>query len=113
MKKLIDIRPWGRFEQFTHNELTTVKIISVKPNQQLSLQYHLHRKEFWRILSGSPIVQVGNKKTKAKEGDEFTIPVKAKHRITSGSKPVKFLEISFGKFDEKDIVRLEDKYGRK
>jgi hypothetical protein len=24
-----------------------------------------------------------------------------------------FLEIAFGEFDEKDIVRLEDKYGRK
>jgi mannose-6-phosphate isomerase-like protein (cupin superfamily) len=113
MKKYISVRPWGKFEQFTHNQLTTVKIISVKPRQQLSLQYHRHRDEFWRILEGNPIVQIGNKEQKAKEGDEFVIPIRAKHRITSGSKSVKFLEISFGKFDENDIVRLEDKYGRK
>ena len=30
-----------------------------------------------------------------------------------GNRPSRWLEISFGKFDEEDIVRLEDHYGRK
>jgi len=35
-----------------------------------------------------------------------------KHRVESLSKPVRFLEVAFGEFSEKDIKRLEDDYGR-
>jgi mannose-6-phosphate isomerase len=35
------------------------------------------------------------------------------HRLCAvGGKRVRVLEISFGEFDEEDIVRLEDAYGR-
>ncbi len=112
-------RPWGSFKEFIKNQEATVKIITVHPNEQLSLQYHLHRKEFWKVLSGNPQVQIDDpasgragKKVEAKVGDEFIIPEKAKHRLTSGNEKTEVLEISFGKFDENDIVRLEDKYGR-
>ena len=43
-------RPWGNFRQFSHNELSTVKIISINPNSSLSLQYHNNRSEFWKII---------------------------------------------------------------
>jgi mannose-6-phosphate isomerase len=29
-----------------------------------------------------------------------------------GEQPVRILEVSFGEFDEDDIIRLEDIYGR-
>ena len=35
-------KPWGQFEQFTHNEISTVKILTVNENQRLSLQRTLH-----------------------------------------------------------------------
>ena len=112
MKKYTEKRPWGKFEQFTHNEVSTVKILTVKPRKRLSLQYHKNRKEFWRVLEGNGKVTIGNKIFKAKPGNEFTINKKQKHRIEGGSKELKILEISFGKFDENDNVRLEDDYGR-
>jgi mannose-6-phosphate isomerase len=35
------------------------------------------------------------------------------HRLsTAGESEVRILEISFGEFDEEDIVRLDDVYGR-
>ena len=34
------------------------------------------------------------------------------HRIESIGDDLEVLEIAYGKFDEKDIVRLEDDYGR-
>ena len=105
-------RPWGGFERFTLNEISTVKILTIKPKQKFSLQYHKNRKEFWRILDGNCKVTLGKKQIKAKPGDEFLIPKKTNHRIEAYSKPVKVLEISFGKFDEKDIKRIEDIYGR-
>lgn len=112
MKKLIIKRPWGQFEQFTQNEKTTVKVISINKDSSLSLQYHNHRTEFWHILSGFPVVTIGEKKTNAKPGDEFQVEKKELHRIETKDNEVQFLEIACGDFDENDIVRVKDKYGR-
>ena len=112
-KTFIMEKPWGKFEQFTHNEISTVKILTVKPEEHLSLQYHHKREEFWRVIKGKLIVTIGDKKINAKEGDEFFIPKEAKHTAEGiGEEEAKILEISYGEFDEEDIVRLEDKYGR-
>ena len=112
MKHIIVKRPWGEFEKFTLNEKSTVKIITVSKGEAFSLQYHKKRKEFWHIISGLGIITLGNKKRKVKAGDEFMVLSRSKHRLEA-KQEIKFLEISFGTFDEKDIVRLEDKYGRK
>jgi mannose-6-phosphate isomerase-like protein (cupin superfamily) len=113
LKTYTEQRPWGNFERFTHNELSTVKIIIVNPNEELSLQHHEKRSEFWKVLSGNPIITVGDTVTKAQEGDEFLVSPKENHRIKAEDMPVKILEIALGEFDENDIVRVEDKYGRK
>ena len=112
MKTLLVKKPWGQFEQFTHNELSTVKVVSLDSNSSLSLQYHKSRTEFWRILSGHPIVTIGEITVTAKPGDEFMVKKLEKHRIATKDDAVLFLEIAFGDFDEEDIIRLEDKYGR-
>jgi mannose-6-phosphate isomerase len=112
MKKYKEKRPWGGFEQFTLNEISTVKILTIKPKQKFSLQYHKKRKEFWRLLDNPAKVTVGKKTFRAKKGDEITIKPKTNHRIEAFSKPVNVLEISFGTFNEKDIKRIEDAYGR-
>ena len=109
----IETRPWGKFEQFTHNEISTVKILTIKEKEQPSIQYHRKRTEFWKILSGKAKVRVGDLWHDAKEGDEFYISLETIHSVQGVDGEVKVLEISFGDFDEKDIVRLEDKYGRK
>jgi mannose-6-phosphate isomerase len=105
-------RPWGSFDQFTLNESSTVKVISVEPNQRLSLQTHSKRDEFWYILSGQGEVTVGDTVRPAKAGDEFEIPVGTAHRASGGTEGLTFLEVSLGEFDEHDEVRLEDSYGR-
>ena len=78
----------------------------------MSLQRHKHRDEFWKVLSGSPNIIVGEKAVAAKAGDQFEIPRETNHRVESPSDDVEILEISRGEFDENDIVRVEDKYGR-
>ncbi len=105
-------RPWGQFRQFAHNEFSTVKIISVNPHSSLSLQYHNHRSEFWRVISGHPIITIGKKEIEASPGDEFTIKEKELHRLSAKNDAVQVLEIAYGDFDEDDIIRVEDKYGR-
>ena len=107
-----DIRPWGNFERFTLNETTTVKIITVTPNQSLSLQKHDHRKEYWKIISGTGFATIAGEKKEIKEGDEIFFEENVEHRVESADTTLVFLEIAFGHFDEEDITRLEDKYGR-
>lgn len=113
MKKRTDKKPWGNEEIFSLNEKSSVKLLNVKPRQKFSLQSHKKRKEFWKVLEGNCIIWLGKKKIKAKPGDEFAIPAKTPHRIEALSKTAKVLEISFGRFNRKDIKRIEDDYGRK
>ena len=112
MKTLIDKRPWGQFDQFTLNEVTTVKILSINKGGSLSLQYHNHRQEFWRILSGHPLVTVGWDIKIANPGDEFIIDELQLHRLEAQGDDARILEIAYGNFDEEDIVRIKDKYDR-
>lgn len=107
-----EIRPWGAFERFTLNEPSTVKIITVEPGQEFSLQQHAHRDEEWLILRGSGTITVGDTVTEGKPGESFFVARGTKHRVKGGPEGISFLEISLGEFDERDITRLEDDYGR-
>ena len=112
MKTLTIKKPWGQFDQFTHNEITTVKIITVKSGEALSLQSHTERSEFWRIISGYPFVTVGEVIHSANPGDEFIIEKLQPHQLEATNDDVQVLEIAYGDFDEEDIIRIKDKYGR-
>ncbi len=105
-------RPWGFFDEFITNTTCTVKMITVNPGESISLQYHNKRSEFWVILRGNGFVTVGDTKTEAHAGDRYHVNEHTNHRAEGGSEPLVFLEISTGHFDENDIVRIDDKYGR-
>ena len=108
-----DHRPWGEFQQFTLNQETTVKVITVAPGQRLSLQRHEQRGERWQVLDGALEVTVGEETWVAPAGELVWIPCGATHRAANpGDDMVRFLEIAFGVFDEDDIERLEDDYQR-
>ena len=110
--KKIEERPWGWFEQFNQNTPCSVKLIHVKAGSRLSLQYHNNRREFWKVIKGPVSVEIGGEKFTGNEGDEFEIPVKSNHRLAGLEKEGLVLEISYGRFDEDDIVRVEDDFGR-
>lgn len=105
-------RPWGSFIEFIKNEPCTVKLIYVNKGEELSLQYHNHRKEFWRVIEGAPHLTIDKEIYIARVGDEYEISPKTQHRISAPDNNSIILEISTGEFDEEDIVRLEDKYHR-
>ena len=104
-------KPWGSFRQFVLNRKCTVKIHYVNPNGILSLQKHKKRDEEWYFLTEG-YVQLGNKIRKVKKGSLIKIPKNTAHRLFAKKKQAVVLEIAFGTFDESDIIRLEDKYGR-
>lgn len=105
-------RPWGSFDQFTKNEPSTVKIVRVAANARLSLQRHEKRSEFWRVIEGSGIARSGDTEREVTVGDEIEIPAGALHRLSGGAEGIAVLEIAFGEFDEEDIERVEDDFGR-
>jgi len=106
-------KPWGKFEQYTHNLPSTVKVITVRPSEALSLQYHNGRDELWVALDPGAQVEVGDQSLNLEPEEMVFIPRRTPHRLSAiGEEPVRILEISLGEFDEYDIVRLEDVYGR-
>jgi len=111
-KSIVVKKPWGNFKQYTLNEPVTVKIITVKPRQCLSKQSHRMRGELWIPLNEGAEMEIGDKKIRPKKGEEIWIPRNVVHQLSAKDKRVRVLKISFGTFDEEDVIRYEDKYGR-
>ena len=109
-------KPWGHYSVLFESEQYKIKELVVKPKQRLSLQSHNYRSEHWIILEGYAKVTLDGNVFPLKKGDFIHIPVKSKHRVEnpSESTQLKIIEIQTGeKFDESDIIRFEDDYGRK
>jgi mannose-6-phosphate isomerase len=105
-------RPWGRFEKFHENKPCTVKLIYINANSRLSLQYHNKRSEFWKVVKGTAMVELDGKNVVLTEGETLSIPKQARHRVAALDSECVILEIAYGRFEENDIVRLEDDYNR-
>jgi mannose-6-phosphate isomerase len=109
---VVDHRPWGHFRQYAMQETCTVKLITVAAGQQLSLQRHRHRDELWVVLDDGLLITVGSRTVESRAGDEFFVPRGVIHRVEGGEHGGRFVEVCFGAFDENDIERLDDAYGR-
>ena len=84
----------------------------VRRGQSCSLQSHEKRSELFVPLDEGIVVEKDGKFIETEPNDEIYIPVGSKHRFSSRLKDARLLEVCFGEFDEDDIVRYEDMYGR-
>ncbi len=108
-------KPWGSFDQFVLNTPCTVKILTCAPGQKLSLQRHTHRGELWVALDAGVVVERDGEMLRPIVGEEVWLPIGSSHRLSCDEgtpRSVRVLEISLGTFDEADIERLQDNYGR-
>ena len=105
-------RPWGGFSQYANNSEVTVSLMTVAPNQRLSLQAHSGRAELWIVFDEGASVQVGDEILYPHPGDEIWIPPNTQHRLSSLGQPVRILEVAFGNWQQEDIVRFDDDYAR-
>lgn len=105
-------RPWGGFDIFALNRTASVKIITVAPAGRLSLQRHHLRAETWVVLDPGLEVVVGDRTWVAEVDEVVHVPRGALHRMTATGDRVRVLEVVLDVFDEDDIVRVEDAYGR-
>lgn len=108
-------KPWGSFDQYALNTSFTVKILTCNPGQKLSLQRHRHRGELWVTLDPGVVVDLDGQELRPAVGEELWLPLGSTHRLrcdAGTTRPVRVLEVSLGVFDEADIERLQDDYGR-
>lgn len=89
-----------------------MKLITVDPGGILSLQRHASRDELWHILDDGLQLELDGVIHTPKPGDEFMIERGTTHRLSSLGPRGRVLEVGFGDFDEDDIERLDDAYGR-
>jgi len=105
-------RPWGTYTTLGQwSDRITLKVLKINPRSRISLQKHEHRDEEWTCLSGTARVTVGRRTFVLRVGKRVFIPRKKLHRVSSVG-GAEILEVTYGKFDENDIVRVEDDYGR-
>ncbi len=107
-------RPWGTYDLIDQGTRYKVKCLSVKPAASLSLQMHHHRAEHWVVVSGTAIVQIGDKEQILTENQSIYIPIGKTHRLTNpGTLQLELIEVQSGSYlGEDDIVRFEDNFGR-
>lgn len=108
-------RPWGMYKTTFQNQYSKSKIIIVLVNESLSLQEHKKRDEHWIIIKGKGLLTIGETEKDVYGGDYIYIPKGCKHRIENSSNETLLIaEVQLGDyFGEDDIIRYNDKYGRK
>jgi mannose-6-phosphate isomerase len=67
-------KPWGAFEQYTHNVLSSIKLITVYPGGTLSLQFHHRRDELWVILDPGALIELGDSVLEPQVGEDLYSP---------------------------------------
>lgn len=108
-------KPWGHEEIFAETPHYVGKILFIRQGEALSLQYHEVKEETLRVLDGALELELGrdaeNMETHhLKGGAVFHVTPGTLHRMIATS-DCRLLEVSTNHLD--DVVRLEDRYGRK
>lgn len=107
-------KPWGYELIWARSASYVGKILHVKAGEKLSLQYHNKKDETMHVLSGELILRTrpGTEliSRSFKAGESVHIPATLVHQIEAVVDS-DVLEASTPELD--DLVRLEDRYGRK
>ena len=133
-------RPWGGFfqidqrqsQKFVHTFISkeinldslkiSPKILIVEPNQRLSWQFHMRRKEIWKVYRNEigvirSLTNFENDLIIKKEGEVIHFDNLERHRLVGLDKIGVVAEIWIhtdlnNPSDENDIVRISDDYKR-
>lgn len=108
-------KPWGFYKCTFFNPYTKAKIITIFPQEELSLQEHEKREEHWIIIKGEGKVILEKSMKNVSPGDYVFIPKGSKHKIINmlENENLMLSEVQLGEyFGEDDIVRHRDKYER-
>ena len=109
-------KPWGYELIWSKTDSYAGKILFVKAGESLSLQFHKVKDEAWYVLSGRAELELGGPGERVLNtevisgGAAFHFPPGTVHRLTA-VEDTTIVEVSTPELE--DVVRLEDRYGRK
>ncbi len=104
------IKPWGWELWFAQSKMYVGKIIFIKKGHRLSKQYHRYKHETVYADQGRWILEIAGRRQIMRPGQTATVRPGVIHRFTAPYEDVRLLEVSTPQV--KDVVRLEDDYGR-
>ncbi len=109
-----DERPWGHYTVLEDAPDHKVKTITVLPGKRLSYQRHQHRAEHWFVVRGVGLATLDGSEIAVGAGSTIDVARESAHRMeNTGDSDLVFIEVQHGRsFEEADIVRLEDDFGR-
>jgi hypothetical protein len=94
--------------------IATLVALRQKLAMRLKVQAEEEVKESEQVLDPGIRIELGEEVFDPQPEETVFIPRGTVHRLSCvGENPARILEVSFGVFDEDDIVRLEDAYGRR
>ena len=107
-------KPWGHELIWADTDRYAGKILVIETGRRLSLQYHEHKLESIRVLSGRLRLHLedGDGRMQIEElgpGENRLVPVGRRHRYEAIER-VELFEVSSPELD--DVVRVEDDFGR-
>jgi mannose-1-phosphate guanylyltransferase/mannose-6-phosphate isomerase len=107
-------RPWGCYQVYANEPHFKIKKIVIKPNSKISLQSHNHRAEHWIVIKGIATITKGDEVFELHPNESTFISPKQIHRLENRqNEDLYIIEVQTGtSFDESDIIRYEDIYGR-
>jgi len=95
---------WGREEWLIFNSKYVVKKLIIEPKQNISLQYHQFKDEFWYVLEGSGTSYLEGEKMIIEAGDYLHIKPGNIHTVQASDEKLIILETSTSQVD--DVVRI-------
>jgi len=107
-------KPWGHELIWAHTDRYVGKLIFIRKDQRLSLQYHERKDESVYVVRGRMALHLADVAGtlcvhELGPGDHQRIPTGRTHRFEA-LEDVELIEISTPELD--DVVRLEDDFGR-
>jgi mannose-6-phosphate isomerase len=108
-------KPWGWELVWAEADDYVGKLLFVRAGESLSLQYHDVKDESWLVQEGRAKLELGEvggglQTFDIAPGDTYRFRPRTVHRVTAVEDTL-VVEVSTN--DLTDVVRLEDKYGRK
>jgi mannose-6-phosphate isomerase len=108
-------KPWGSELIWAETESYVGKLLFVRAGESLSLQYHEVKDESWLVQEGRATLELGEvggelEMLEIAKGDAFRFRPRTVHRVTALEDTL-VIEVSTNHLA--DVVRLEDRYGRK
>jgi mannose-6-phosphate isomerase-like protein (cupin superfamily) len=107
-------KPWGDLLVMQDNVMGSTRVLDFAKGQSTSFHYHLLRDETLVPLDDAIIIKLWDRFVRVARYQSVTVPAGVPHALLASETHCRVLECSSGLYEQQwDIVRIEDRYGRR